>query len=413
MMNQPQPKFFFSNWFKFYPLKFKVDIGFVVIVITLLLFGLLMVFSASWNYTLMEGDTAGSQLLKQVQWVLIGTVLAVGLSRVDYHWVQHFALPFIGISLALLILVLAIGETRYGSSRTLFSGSVQPSELAKLVIVIYLSVWINSKGNLLNNVKIGFIPLIIILGLTGGLIIIEPDLSAGLTIFILGGLLFFLAGGDFKQITIMLLMSLLVGFLLINLTTTGQDRWNQFQLTLYNPAKAHDHIRFSFMAIMRGGIFGVGLGNGQSKLYHILPLPYTDSIFSVIAEELGLLGVILLIVLYSIFLWRGVHIARKAPDRFGRLLASGITCWITLEALMNMAVLVGLMPFTGNALPFISAGGSHITTTLIGIGLVLSVSQASNEPKSETERSPLDAVVDLRRWNGGRGLSRTDRITGA
>jgi cell division protein FtsW len=177
-----------------------------------------------------------------------------------------------------------------------------------------------------------------------------------------------------------------------------------------DPTNASYHVRRSFEAVIKGGVFGVGLGQADTKLTG-LPFAPTDSIFAVVAEELGLFGSILLMGLYGALVWRGLSIARRAPDMLGTLLASGITFWIGIEALINMAVMVGLMPFAGNALPFISAGGSNLVSTLCAIGIVLNISRQSGDAAKleENEWRSFGAVVDLRRGNGRRSVSRSRR----
>ena len=176
---------------------------------------------------------------------------------------------------------------------------------------------------------------------------------------------------------------------------------------LQNPALGSYHIRRTFEAVIKGGFFGVGIGKADTK-FTGLPLPHTDSIFAVIAEETGILGGVFVLALYGLLLWRGLVIAKRAPDQLGTLLAYGFVGWIILEAMMNIAVIVGLFPFTGNALPFISAGGSSMITTLAAMGIVMNVARSSIKHDS-SERSSTNAVVDLRRRDRRRGVSRSNR----
>jgi cell division protein FtsW len=266
-----------------------------------------------------------------------------------------------------------------------------------------------SKRHSLQDIQLGLIPLGVILGIVGGFIYLQPDLSAAGTVFILGGLLFFLAGGDLKQITLLLVAALLVGWLIVQINPTGAERVSDFVNGIKNPTQASYHVRRSFEAIVNGGIFGTGIGRGETKLLG-LPVPPTDSIFAVIAEELGLLGCLLLIGLYSGLVWRGMVIARRAPDMLGTLLASGLALWIGIEALINMAVMVGLMPFAGNALPFISAGGSNLLVSLAAIGILLNISrQTGVNVQEEDDWRSFGAVVDLRWRNRRRRLPRSRR----
>ena len=386
----------------------RYDVPLLVAVIALLVFGLVMLYSASWDFSLAAYEDATYMFGRQVLWMVLGVTAATYLAHFDYHRWRKLALLSMGVTILLLIAVL-LSEVRFNAKRAILDGSVQPSELAKLVSIIYLAVWMFSKRQNLTSVQLGLIPLGMILGIVGGLIYLQPDLSAAGTVLILGGLLFFLAGGDLKQITILLLVALIGGWMVVQISPTGAERVGDFISGLKDPTKASYHVRRSFEAIVNGGILGTGIGRGETKMLG-LPVPPTDSIFAVVAEELGLVGSVVLIGLYSILVWRGMVIARRAPDMLGTLLASGMTLWIGLEALINMMVMVGLMPFAGNALPFISAGGSSLVVSLAAIGILLNVSRQSGNAAGESnERRSFGAVVDLRWRNRRRRVSRARR----
>lgn len=387
-----------------------LDVPLLLIVVALVVFGLIMLYSASFDFSFNTYGSSTYMFLRQLRWLGIGAAAAFALSLFDYHlWRKTAVFAMLG-TIGLLVAVLFINEIRLGASRTLFEGSYQPSELAKLVAVIYLSVWLYSKRQNLHYVSFGLIPLGVILGIIGGLIYLQPDLSAAGTVLILGGMLFFLAGADMKQIVFLLALALVIGWVVVQFSATGRDRVDSFVAGFQDPINASYHVRRSFEAIIKGGVFGVGLGQADTKLTG-LPFAPTDSIFAVIAEELGLFGSTLLMSLYGALIWRGLVVARRAPDMLGTLLASGVTFWIGVEALINMAVMVGLMPFAGNALPFISAGGSNLVSTLCAIGIMLNVSRQSGElvRLEENEWRSFGAVIDLRRGNGRRGVSRPRR----
>jgi cell division protein FtsW len=341
--------------------------------------------------------------------MVLGLVGAAFLSRFDYHHWRKLVLLAMAITIVLLIGVLLLSEIRFNAKRAFIDGSIQPSELAKLVSIIYLAVWMFSKRQSLQDIQLGLIPLGMILGIVGGLIYLQPDLSAAGTVLILGGLLFFLAGGDLKQISVLLIAALVMGWLVVQASPTGAERVGDFIKGIKDPTQASYHVRRSFEAIVNGGFFGTGIGRGVTKLLG-LPVPPTDSIFAVVAEELGLIGSVILIGLYSGLVWRGMVIARRAPDMLGTLLASGMSLWIGLEALINMAVMVGLMPFAGNALPFISAGGSNLVVSLAAIGILLNISRQSGVTvKNGNDWRSFGAVVDLRWRNRRRRVSRSRR----
>lgn len=385
------------------------DLPLMLVIIGLCAFGLLMVYSASWDFSFAVYKDASFMFNRQVLWMVLGTTLALLLARIDYHLWRQMVVPVMIVTIIMLVVVLIINEVRLGASRTIAQGSVQPSELAKVITIIYLSVWLYSKRQYLHDLSIGLLPLAVILGIIGGLIYLQPDLSATGTIFLLGGLLFFLAGGDLKQIGLLLIVAAVVGWLIVQLSATGRERLGDYWLGIQDPTQASYHVRRSFEAIVKGGWFGVGLGRATTKVTG-LPVPPTDSIFAVIAEEFGLFGGLVIVTLYGLLVWRGLRIAQKAPDMLGSLLATGLTFWLGAEAAINMMVMVGLMPFAGNALPFISAGGSNLTASLAAIGILLNISRQSGpqEPAEEQWRN-FNATVDLRRRNGGRGVSRSRR----
>jgi cell division protein FtsW len=387
-----------------------VDIPLMLTVVALVVFGLIMLYSASFDFSFNEFGSPTYMFSRQVKWLGVGLLLAFGLSRFDYHhWRRVIVFAMLG-TIGLLITVLFINEIRLGASRSLYEGSYQPSEIAKLISVIYLAVWLYAKRDFLHDLSLGLIPLGVILGIIGGLIYLQPDLSAAGTVLVLGGLLFFLAGADIKQIVFLLILAIFMGWVIVQFSVTGQDRVASFLAGLQDPTHASYHVQRSFEAVIKGGFFGVGLGQADTKLTG-LPFAPTDSIFAVIAEELGLFGSMLLMCLYATLVWRGLVIARRAPDMLGTLLASGVTFWIGMEALINMAVMVGLMPFAGNALPFVSAGGSNLVSTLSAVGIMLNISRQSGESakKEENDWRSFGAVVDLRRGNGRRSVSRPRR----
>src|SRR5688572_12406260 len=388
-----------------------VDIPLILAVVALVVFGLIMLYSASFDFSFNQFGSPTYMFARQVRWLGVGILLAFGLSLFDYHHWRNVVVVAMLSTIALLITVLSINEIRLGASRSLYEGSYQPSEVAKLISIIYIAVWLYAKRDFLHDTSLGLIPLGVILGIIGGLIYLQPDLSAAGTVLVLGGLLFFLAGADIKQIVFILILAVFMGWVVVQFSATGQDRVTSFVAGLQDPTNASYHVQRSFEAVIKGGIFGVGLGQADTKLTG-LPFAPTDSIFAVVAEELGLFGTMLLMSLYAVLVWRGLAIARRAPDMLGTLLASGITFWIGLEALINMAVMVGLMPFAGNALPFISAGGSNLVSMLCGIGIMLNISRQSGEKnnrKEENDWRSFGAVVDLRRRNGRRSVSRPRR----
>jgi len=224
--------------------------------------------------------------------------------------------------------------------------------------------------------------------------------------------MFFLAGGDLKQISILLVLAIFVGGFVAfsgGLTITGNERVADFIAGWKDPLQASYHVQRSLEAFVKGGLFGVGIGNADTK-FTGLPVPHTDSIFAVVGEETGLIGASFMVLLYTLLLWRGMVVASRAQDGLGKLMAAGLSIWLALEAYINMAVMVGLMPFAGNALPFVSVGGSNLVMSLVAIGIILNISRLSERSEERKEKT-YSEVVDLRGRHGRRSVSSTRRLS--
>ncbi len=378
-------------------LRDSIDLPLVVIVLTLFAIGLLMIYSASWQFAINQGFSEYSVVLRQAVIGLAGIVGVVILTYIDYHSYQKYVVWGMGIIILLCVSVLAFGtETQFGARRGLFGGSVQPSEFAKLGVIVYLSFWLQSKKENLHRWSYGFLPLLFIIGIIALLIFFQPDISAATTIILIGGIMFFIAGGKFSQIIIVLLFVAIAGLIIFNISDTASTRVIDYWNGLQNPQNASDHVKWSLEAILNGGIFGVGIGRSTTKFIG-LPVATTDSIFAVLTEETGIIGGFVVIGLFVALLWRGLHIAEHAHDNLGKWLAGGISLWIFIEAIINIGVLLNLLPFAGNALPLISSGGSSLITTLAAVGILMSISRQSKIASYNAERSPTRAVVDLRR----------------
>jgi len=376
-----------------------IDVPLLLATFTLCIFGLIMVYSASWDFSFQEYGSRTYMFSRQLQWFLLSVVVAVIVTYLDYHYWRRFAVPAMMIVTIGLIAVFVVNEVRYGAARTLNQGSYMPSEAAKLVTVIYLSVWLYSKRNLIRDIQFGLIPLGGIIGIITGLILAQPDISAAATIIFLGGMLFFLAGADLRQIFILLMVAVMLGWAVVQIQPTAKERMGSYIAGLGDPTQAHPHVRRAIESIVKGGLFGVGIGEADTKLVS-LPFPPTDSIFAVVAEEFGLMGTTFLISLYCIVIWRGLIIARNAPDMLGSLIAAGLTFWIAVEAFINMAMMVGLLPVAGNALPFISAGGSNLMVTLTSIGILMNISRLSKT--QDTTQKRMTHAADGIRWSDRR-----------
>jgi cell division protein FtsW len=364
-----------------------IDMPLLVATIFLVLFGLVMVFSASWEISYFQYEGSHTRMFeRQLIFMVVGVILATAISFVDYHRYRRLSILGMGVTVAALLGVLIVREVRFNATRTLYEGSIMPSEAAKLMIIIYLCVWLYAKRHQINQISFGIIPLGLIIGVLGGLIMAQPDVSAVATLVIIGGILFFLAGGDLKQIFILLMVTVMIGWATVQLQPTASARMADYYEGLRSPTEASFHVRRSIEAFVRGGVFGAGIDNAETKLIS-LPVPPTDSIFAVVAEETGLVGTTFLIGLYMVVTWRGMKIAKNAPDMLGQLLAAGLTFWLVMEALINMSMMVGLFPFAGNALPFISLGGSNLIVSLVAIGILMNISRLSKATEGQKERT--------------------------
>ena len=388
------------------PKRFELgfDTWLLILVAVMIVFGMVMVYSASWDVSWRLFQDRNALFYRQLLNLGVALVVMFVAAWFPLEWLKKLALPLILGTIAILFAVLVVnlgGEYR----RAFLGASVQPSEMAKLALVIYLAVWMESKGEKLGDMGYGFWPLIFIVGIVGGLIVVQPDLSAGVTIGLVALTMFFLAGAHPIQSFAFGLGGGFVGFLVMKLHQTGADRWFQYQQGLVDIEEAHYHVQQSLQAFYSGGLLGRGLGASRAK-FGFLPAPHTDSVYAIVGEELGLLGALIVLALFCLLLWRGFLIANKSENRLSMLIASGVTFWIGAEALINMSVLLGLLPFAGNALPFFSYGGSNLVITLAGIGLLLNVSRRVS---LENRKRGLVASFSIGGRDGGRRVSRLGR----
>ncbi len=336
--------------------------------------GLMMVYSTTFDWSYREYGDPSYIFLRQVQWLMLGLVVMAVTAWMPYRWWKGLAVLLMGVTLALLVLVLVFGSTTFNAQRSFFNGSVQPSELAKFVTILYLAVWLDSKSDRLHQLSYGIVPFGVIVGVITALILMQPDLSAAGTVVLVAAIMFFIGGADIIQMLMVAVAGSLSAFGVLTFYTTGRQRLADYLAGVQDLTQASWHVQQAAIAFVNGGIFGRGLGESHQK-FGFLPTPHTDSIFAILGEELGLVGCVLLIGLFVFLAWRGFRIAAQARDQLGAMLAAGIVCWVILEALINIAVMVGVLPFAGNALPFISYGGSSLVINLAAMGVLLSISR--------------------------------------
>ena len=367
-------------------LKNPMDFTLLITVFILLGLGIITVLSASSPTALAESGNSYKYVIKQAQAAFIGIVLMFGLSKVDYKlWQKNYKVIFT-FCIVLLLGVCVLGASSGGATRWLDLGfiSFQPSEVAKVGIIIFYSAWLTKNKEKLKSMKEGFwIPIIMIVPIVIIVFKFQTHFSATLVICLLVTILMILAGCRIRYFIMFGVPIATV--LVIGVLAFGQGFRLQRVITFLDPWKYADdegwQIIQSLYAIGSGGLFGVGLGESKQK-YLYIPEPHNDFIFAVLAEELGFIGCAIVIILFAILIWRGITISMKAPDMFGSLLAAGITSMIAIQVLINIAVVTSSMPVTGMALPFFSYGGTALIIILASVGILLSISRAGNRTNS-------------------------------
>jgi cell division protein FtsW len=363
-------------------LALQFDYWLLLAIAGLLLFGLMMVYSATFDLGLMAKEQSSYYFQRQLMAAGIGLLAGLLILQFDYHILRHFSVPMLLVTVGLLIFLLFFGEAIFGARRGLSEGSYQPSEVAKLITILYIAHWVSSKGERIRHVTYGLLPFSILVGVICGLIVLQPDLSTALLIAMVSFTLFFVAGADWRQITIFGAIGAVMLVFLVNWLPHASTRINSWREALRDPELASYQVKQAFIAIFNGGVWGVGLGQGQGK-FGFLPAAHTDGIFAVVGEELGLMGSLLIISFFVLFVWRGLRTAWMARDNYGSMLALGITCWLGYQALINLAVITAVIPFTGIPLPFISYGGSSLAISLVGAAILLNVSRDTRLKKTE------------------------------
>lgn len=393
----------------------KFDYLLIIIVAALLIVGLMMIYSATFALGYQLHNQPTYYFIRQLLWLGLGLLVMIVLARVEYHSWRRFSIPIMAITLLLLGLVLIIGEVRFGGQRWLFKGSIQPSELSKLAIIIYIADWLSSKGEQIRKVSYGLIPFAILLGFVTGLIVLQRDLGTATLIVGTALAMFFIAGGNLGQILISVILGGGTLFLLIVRSSYRMARIIAFLDPLNtDPLGSGYQIRQILIALGSGGLTGLGLGASRQKFGYI-PASHTDGIFAILGEELGLIGALAIIALFAFLAYRGFRIALAAPDSFGTVLASGITCSLIFQAIINIGVVTASLPFTGIPLPFISFGGSSLIISMASVGLLLAVSRRTM-PEDAQEKREQSEVNHLRRRNRGTrvsGSGRRDRAKAA
>ncbi len=365
------------------------DFVIIAMVTVLVIFGVVMVFSASYYKSINENGTPYSFLIKQGVFAVIGFGIMWFCSHLDYHIYRGLSILILGGSLILLLLVFTpLGVSEGGATRAIYVGfTIMPGELAKVAVIVFTAAFLASDPKRILSFRRGIFPLIVLMAAVAGLIILQPNLSTAITVCgIIAGIMF-IAGLEWKYV---IGVGAVGGGAMLTLALLGDDlgmeHWSKRLTSFMDPfADAQGdgyQVVQSLLALGSGGLFGLGLGKSiQKNLY--LPEPQNDVILAIIGEELGLIGLLLLMALYGVLIWRCFHVCINAPDRFGMLLTGGITVMIGLQVILNVAVVTSSMPPTGVSLPFVSYGGNSLWIFMGCAGIVLNVSKQSGGRRTE------------------------------
>lgn len=367
------------------PGQHEPDKSLLTAVIVLVIFGLVMLFSASSVVSFARFGNTYHFLLRQLFALIVGLLFFFLVWKINYRWWKKLAVFFLFFSVALLVIVFIPGlRADYGAARSwvnIFGYSFQPSELVKLSFLIYLATWLEAKKGELGSLSSGILPFLIILAVISALMLAQPDLGTLFIIVLTAMVVFFAGGGKISHIVIVILLGILLLFVLLSLRSSYQsDRFKCLKDPGYSADDKCYQISQSLIAVGSGGWFGRGLGQSRQKFMY-LPEVWGDAIFPVIAEEIGFVFSLFLLLLYLFIFYRGLLIARAAPDMYGSLLAIGIVVWLAAQTFLNIGGMINLIPMTGVPLPFISSGGSAILVNLMAVGILLNISQETKSSR--------------------------------
>lgn len=377
----------------------KVDWFMFGIATTLALFGALMVYSASAMFALKETESQSqfTYFYKQIAFTLGGLAAMFLVSKIDYHILQK---PWVvygicGVTVVLLVAVFGFPAINGAQRWIRFAGfSFQPSELAKIALPIFLAYFLTKKEDVVGDLKQAVLPSVLALVVLAGLVFLEKDLGTTIVLCATFSVVYFAAGARILHIATLAGILVMIGAAAIFFAPWRVARMMAFLDPFQYAEDEGYQVVQSLYAIGSGGIFGEGFAKGHQKLFY-LPYPYSDFIFSVVGEELGLVGTLAVVIAFGLLLWRGARAAILAPDRFGNLLGIGLITGIIVQALFNISVVTSILPAKGIPLPFISYGGSSVVVTLVAVGILLSISKFSTSEEYR-ESSPRKRVARRR-----------------
>lgn len=367
-------------------------------VLALVLIGLIMIFSVTFPLRLQLGKPdPWHDFVNQALYAVLGLAAMGVCARLDYRVWQRFAVPLMLVALVLLVVVLFAPPVN-NARRWLFGGSVQPAEFAKFAMVVYMAAWLSSKGDKLRQITYGLLPFAIIVGSVCGLIVLEPNFSTAVLIALCALAMFFIAGADLVQL---LLLGIIGSGAAAIVVVNTPYQLKRFMIFLQPLEEGAYQVLQALSALGSGGLLGNGLGRGYAK-FGFVPTPQNDFIFALLGEELGLVGTWFVLGLFLLLVYCGFSIAAQTRDRFGQILATGLTFWLFFQAFVNIGVVTGTLPPTGVPLPFISAGGSALIIALVAVGVLVSIARA------ETVRGSY-ATFDFGWRDRGTRVPRADR----
>lgn len=360
----------------------RIDFSILLVVTVLCAFGLVMIFSASYYYAqhYSGANYDGFYYLKrQALYLAVGYPVMLILSMLNYRVIQRANVVALLISIALLIAVLLWGRDLNGGKRWLYIGpiSVQPSEVAKFGMMIFMCAYMAKHRNEMTSFRNGMLPMLLVIGLIAGLIILQPNMSMAVIVGFLGVVLLFLGGCDIKPLIVVGVLGIIAVVILAFAAPYRVARMTSFRNPEADPQGTGYQLLQSFYAIGSGGLFGKGLNNSYQKMLY-MTYGESDFIFAILCEEFGFVGGTLIILMYAYIVLRGMLISMRCRNRFGSLLAAGISIVFGFQVFVNVAVVTGLMPTTGQALPFISAGGTQLLVFLAAMGVLLNISRDVN-----------------------------------
>lgn len=374
--------------------KHKIDKPLLWVVLTLLTLGIVMVYSASNVIALDKFGSSAHFLKQQFIRVILGCIILVFATKYDYHKYRSKTMLLVLIAFLLLVIVLSLGHIK-GAARWLQLGGfgIQPSEIAKLAIIFYLAAYLDKKGERVRDFQKGLLPPLIMASAFCFMIILQPNFSTAAVLMLIVLAILFIGGMRLRHLGMMALVTLPVAMATVILSPYRRARVMTFLDPTSDAQGSGYQIKQSLISFANGGLTGSGIGQGKQK-FLFLPEPFTDFIYSIIGEELGFIGAVFVLVLFVIFLFRAMKIARTAPDLYGFYIGAGITVSIVVYALINAGVATGLFPTTGLPMPFISYGGSSLLFTCFTVGVLLNISTQTVSKEEALKRTGKEKVSE-------------------